>query len=197
MNFLAHLYLSGTSDEIKIGNFIGDFVKGKQFRNFEPAIGEGIRLHREIDDFTDQHPVNQSMRRELSPDFRHYSGVVLDVYWDHFLASNWNEYHPAPLLDFTHEIYTLLYDNWEILPKGVQHMLPYMESGNWLMAYADVTGIEQALNGLARRTRFESNMSSGGRILRSKYDFFQNGFIEFFPDLENFVAERNTFFRPT
>lgn len=197
MNFLAHLYLSGTSEPCIIGNFIGDFVKGNQYEQFPDEIQQGILLHREIDRYTDLHEVNKEVRKLLSPFFRHYSGVVQDLYWDHFLAKHWSEYHALPLVDYTDYVYKLLNSNISDLPRGVQQMLPHMEQGNWLLSYAKVEGIEAALNGLSRRTKFTSHMEKGGEVLRNHYDPLEEFFFAFFPDIQEFVAARNPAFDPT
>jgi acyl carrier protein phosphodiesterase len=92
MNFLAHLHLSGNNPNIMLGNFMGDFVKGKSYRQqYEPEIIKGIELHRSIDEFTDSHPVVTESKNRLRPTYRHYSGVIVDVFYDHFLAANWNQ----------------------------------------------------------------------------------------------------------
>ena len=101
MNFLAHLYLSGDNEQIIVGNFIGDFVKGRNaLQTFDPTIALGIELHRAIDQFTDTHPVVRSSKDRLRPKYRHYAGVIVDIFYDHFLARKWNDYHKTPLPEF-------------------------------------------------------------------------------------------------
>lgn len=197
MNFLAHLYLSGDSHETMVGNFIGDFVKGRNYTEYAELIQQGIKLHREIDAYTDQHPVNQRIRHELWPHFGHYSGVVLDLYWDHFLANLWTTYHPANLESYTQEVYRILNNHWTVLPPGVQRMLPYMEKDNWLLSYGTIKGISQALNGISRRAKFESNMEKGGEVLSNNYEKLQEGFREFLPDLQDYARVSNPFFTLT
>lgn len=194
MNFLAHLYLSGTSDDIMVGNFIGDFVKGNKFRNYSTEVQEGIQLHREIDSFTDAHTVNKLVRRELSQHFGHYSGVVLDLYWDHFLAKNWLDFHHIDLQSYTRESFGILNQQWDILPEGVKRMLPYMESDNWLYSYRTIDGISKALNGLSRRTKYTSNMDQGGQVLVENYNMLEVEFYAFIPDLQKHVSSRNPHF---
>ena len=117
MNFLAHLYLSQNNTDILIGNFIADHVKGSQFYNYSKEIQQGILLHREIDLFTDTHPiVKQSMQR-LHKRYRHYNGVIIDIFYDYFLAKNWSKYSDIPLQIFADTIYKF-FQNIEInLPK--------------------------------------------------------------------------------
>lgn len=190
MNFLAHLYLSGDDPEVMVGNFIGDFVKGRNVRErFRPGIAAGIELHRAIDDFTDAHPVVDRSKQRLRPDLRHYSPVVADMFYDHFLAANWDQYHAVPLPLYAAGVYRLLESYREVLPDGVKAMLPHMVGGNWLVSYAHIEGIQRALNGMAARTPYESHMEMATKLLRAHYDSFMKDFTEFFPELARFVDE--------
>jgi acyl carrier protein phosphodiesterase len=190
MNFLAHLYLSGDDPEVMVGNFIGDFVKGGNLRGrFRPGIAAGIELHRAIDDFTDAHPVVDRSKQRLRPELRHYSPVVADMFYDHFLAANWNRYHSVPLPLYAAGVYRLLETYHDILPESVMAILPYMVGGNWLVSYAHIEGIQRALNGMAARTPYESGMETATDLLRAHYDSFKEDFTEFFPELTRFVEE--------
>lgn len=185
MNFLAHLHLSGDDTSIMLGNFIGDFVKGK---NLAEKVGvemaKGIELHREIDFFTDQHPIVTQSKKRLRPKYRHYSGVIVDVFYDHFLAKNWNDYHPQPLLDYAAYVYEVIQKNATLLPDRVNMMMPYMIKGNWLVNYATVEGIHRALTGMTRRTPYESKMDESVVDLQENYEDFKSEFEAFFPALE-------------
>ena len=153
MNFLAHIYLSADDPKVMIGNFIGDFVKGKNFRDqFEPGIAKGIELHRIIDEFTDRHPIVRESKLKLRPKYRHYSAVIVDIFYDHFLAKYWSNYHPILLTDFAKNTYQILDTYRSELPDEVKRMLPYMIKDNWLVNYGTLRGIEQSLAGVARRT---------------------------------------------
>lgn len=155
MNFLAHLYLSGDDPKIMVGNFIGDFVKGRNaLEQFEPRIIKGIELHRAIDEFTDSHPVVAASKTRLRAKYRHYSGVIVDVFYDHFLARNWNLYHAELLPDFADKAYGVIQSFDLILPAEVKYMMPYMVKGNWLMNYSKTEGINRALSGMSRRTPY-------------------------------------------
>lgn len=190
MNFLAHLYLSGDRPGVMVGNFIGDFVKGRHVRGrFEPDLARGIELHRAIDEFTDGHPVVARSKKRLRPSFRHYSPVVADMFYDHFLAANWSDFHPRPLPEFAAGVYDLLKSYHEVLPPRVQSMLPYMVKGNWLVSYAEPAGIQRALSGMAARTPYESGMEKAGAALQADYPDFKNEFMEFFPEIETYVAD--------
>lgn len=185
MNFLAHLYLSGSNEKVMIGNFIGDFVKGKDYRErFEPDVAVGVELHRVIDEFTDNHPVVTRSKQRLRPKYRHYSPVVVDMFYDHFLAANWNAYHASPLPVFARNVYQMLDQHKVILPEEVRRMLPYMVRGNWLVGYAAKEGIHRALSGMAARTSFPSRMNEAVGELDRYYTDFKNEFKLFFPDIE-------------
>lgn len=187
MNFLAHLYLSADDPKIMVGNFIGDFVKGRQAKDqFEPAIVKGIELHRAIDEFTDSHEVVQQSKKRLRPKYRHYSGVIIDVFYDHYLAKNWNDFHTQLLPDFAQRSYDLLEQHNAVLPSDVNMMLPYMKRGNWLVNYARIEGIHRALSGMAQRTPYVSKMDEASVDLQTHYDAFGLEFQTFFPELKAF-----------
>ncbi len=174
-----------------VGNFIGDFVKGRDLRNqFSPDIIRGIELHRAIDHYTDHHPIVRISKSRLWTKYRHYSGVITDIYFDHFLASQWDNYSVTPLPDFAQAAYQHLMDHEAILPERVLHMLPYMMKGNWLLNYREVEGIRRALSGMARRASFVSNMENATNDLTEFYVDFRQDFDLFFPELVSFCANR-------
>jgi acyl carrier protein phosphodiesterase len=184
MNFLAHAYLSGTNPKILTGNFIADFVKGKQaLKAFDHDIAKGIELHRLIDEFTDGHTVVQESKKRLRPKYRHYSAVIVDVFYDHFLASNWAVYHPQPLENFAADVYRTIGAFDDIVPAGIKHMMPYMIRGNWLVNYGKMEGIGRALTGMSRRTPYESKMDESIHDLSRDYDLYKLEFEAFFPEL--------------
>ena len=187
MNFLAHLYLSGDDPDIMTGNFIGDFVKGRDLASqFGSRIALGIELHRAIDVFTDHHSVVKQSKTRLWPKYRHYSAVIVDIYYDHFLAAQWIQHSREPLDQYAHHAYKIILDQRAILPERVNQMLTYMVKGNWLLNYAKIEGIERALTGMARRATFESKMQGATIDLRQYYEVFKSEFNSFFPDLKVF-----------
>ncbi|MCU0420220.1 MAG: ACP phosphodiesterase [Cyclobacteriaceae bacterium] len=190
MNFLAHLYLSGDDPARKVGNFMGDFVKGRALSaRFEPGIVAGIGLHRAIDHFTDTHALVKQSKKRLQPTYRHYSGVIVDVFYDHFLARHWPTYSPEPLADFAQRAYQDILDRSPILPDEVKQLLPYMMKGNWLLNYQHVEGIDRALTGMSRRTTFVSHMQHASADLQEHYTAFEAEFSHFFPELRAFCEE--------
>jgi acyl carrier protein phosphodiesterase len=190
LNYLAHLFLSGNDEDLRLGNFIADGVRGAQILQFPPRVQQGIKLHRLIDAYTDSHPVVTQTKERLRPHFRKYAGVVADVFYDHFLASTFHRYSPLSLPDFASEAYTQMQKNPELLPKRVQHFLPYMVNQNWLVSYAQISGITRALTGLSRRTPFASNMENAGEELELNYSFYLREFECFFPELQAYVTEQ-------
>jgi acyl carrier protein phosphodiesterase len=185
MNFLAHAYLSGDSEKLLLGNFIADFVKGKNaLALFEGDVKNGIYLHRAIDAFTDTHPVVTQSKDRLRPKYRHYAGVIVDMFYDHFLALEWNHWHEQPLNVFSKNTYEIISSYQDILPEKVKAFFPYMVRGNWLASYARVEGIGRALTGMSRRTPYESRMDeSVDELIRFREDFHQE-FRQFFPELK-------------
>jgi acyl carrier protein phosphodiesterase len=183
MNFLAHAYLAHPSVPLTIGNFIGDFVKGKQLDVYSPEISRGIMMHRKIDTYTDNHPVFKQSRERIQQTYRHYSSVIIDLFYDHFLARNWMEYSEIPLEQFTSLVYGIIIDHENIIPEQARYMLPYMVKSDWLYNYATIEGIDRSLKGLSRRTRFKSGMEHASKALIRHYDDLEDDFRVFFPDI--------------
>ncbi|TSE09250.1 MULTISPECIES: ACP phosphodiesterase [Aquimarina] len=184
MNFLAHIYLSGEDPELKIGNFIADSVKGKKYLNYPNRIQQGITLHRKIDSYTDTHPIVKKSVSRLFPKYRHYSTVIVDILYDHFLANNWVEYSEIPLEEYTVSFYELLHQYHQVLPKQIQNFLPYMIKDNWLLSYASISGIGSALSGMNRRTKNKSRMDLAVNELEFYYSEFDKEFRSFFEELK-------------
>lgn len=191
MNFLAHQYLSGSDEKIKIGNFIADMVRGKEVDQFDDRIKEGISLHREIDAFTDQHVQVKKAVQLFRDSQGKYAPVVVDITFDHFLASNWNRYHNSELNDFARDFYDLMMDNIALMPEKVQWIIPRMKEQNWLYEYQFLGGIQQAYEGMSRRASFESNMANARVGLEDNYIELGEIFEDFFSDMIKFVRTQN------
>jgi len=190
MNFLAHLYLSGDNTSLKVGNFIADTVKGKAYQNFPEDIQKGILLHRFIDDFTDKHPIVEETKIRLRPKFRKYSPVVADVFYDHFLAKNWQEYHQLTLKKYVTETYKELDSQKHHFTEQSRHIFRYMKQFDWLGGYANFTGIGRALTGMSRRANFKNNMHIAVVDLKKDYPLYEKEFKLFFEDLMDVVNKR-------
>ncbi len=188
MNFLAHIFLSGNDDQLMIGNFIADYVKGNKKDLFPERIKKGIELHRAIDDYTDNHSVTEDSKARLRPKYRKYSGVIVDLYYDHFLARNFEMYSKVTLPEFTKRTYAILLANQDVMPDGVKQFLPYMIERNWLQNYATIEGIGRTLTGLSKRVTFENKMDESVHDLQADYAIYKNEFHRFFPQLITFAA---------
>ena len=191
MNFLAHLYLSGESDGIKVGNFIGDHVKGKQYLLYPDEIQSGILLHRKIDSFTDHHPLVKECAGLLRPVFRRHSGIVVDLYFDHFLASLWDNYSDQPLKNFTRHIHALLLKHFFLLPAPVKQFLPFLIKNKRLRSYAEIDGIIKAIEIMGNYTSLPPESHQAKTILCDNYDFLKKHFCAFFQEIIRFVENES------
>jgi len=195
MNFLAHLFLSGspaaaTYAEVLVGNFIADSVPGRQLENFPMAVQTGIRLHRAIDTYTDQHPVvRRSTQRLRAAGLGKYAGVVSDMFLDHFLARHFDLFSSEGLLPFTQRVFAILTARQAEMPARVQQFLPHLTTHNWLLGYAQLEGIRRALTGLSRRATAGSGMEMAVDELQANYAAYEADFLEYFPQLQRHVVE--------
>ena len=186
MNFLAHIYLSGENDLIKIGNFMADGIRGKQFEHFPEDVQKGILLHRFIDTYTDSHDVFRQSTKRLHEKYHHYAGVIVDIVYDHFLAKNWKKYSDEKLDRFVNQFYRSLHENYPILTEKTQDMMPYMIKQNWLLSYQTVEGIHQILTQMdRRRSKNQSNMQFATAELKEFYPEFEHEFTLFFEDMKS------------
>ncbi|MBN2615915.1 MAG: DUF479 domain-containing protein [Bacteroidales bacterium] len=189
MNFLAHAHLSNGDSQILVGNLIADSVKGKQKLDFPSAIRMGIDLHRKIDVFTDTHPVFKKSVGVIYEEKRRFSGVVMDIFYDHFLARNWSSFSSMPLDVFTIKVYHVLGRNFSLLPPRVKRILPYMMAQNWLNSYANLKDLNRIFYGMDRRTSFRSGMSDSVDLLEKHYQELEQHFFAFYPEMMDFVEE--------
>ncbi len=186
MNFLAHIHLSGENELIKIGNFMADGVRGKQYENFPIDIQKGILLHRAIDTFTDAHPIFRQSTKKLHSRYHHYAGVIVDMYYDHFLAKNWKSYSTETLEKYTAQFYQSLLNNPTILTTKTQNLLPYMMEYNWLVNYQSINGLERILSQMDHRTKNQSLMRFATEELVAHYDEFEGEFSLFYNEVQQF-----------
>lgn len=184
MNYLAHVYLSGSNDIIKVGNFMADSVKGSQYLNYEKELQLGILLHRHIDSFTDAHPIYRQSKHRLHEKYGHYSGVIMDIVYDHFLAKNWEKYSSISLPDFSKNFYEILKNNLDLLPEKTTKIVPYLVTQNWFESYASVTGIEKILLQMDYKTHHRVAMQEAVVELKNYYKEFENEFTLFFEELK-------------
>ena len=192
MNFLAHIFLSGNNDLIKIGNFMADGIRGNDYLNYPEEIQKGVVLHRAIDTFTDAHPIWRQSKHRLHERYGHYSGVIIDILYDHFLAKNWFQYTDEDLEDYVERFYQSLKDNYEILSPKTKKIMPYMIESNWLVSYASIAGIERILFQMDYRTKHRAHMQNAIQELQEFYNEFEEEFTLFFQDLIEMVEDFNS-----
>ena len=198
MNFIAHLLLSGNDDEIIIGNFIADSVKGSNYKKYPAGIQRGIFLHREIDSFTDAHEIVRRSKSRLSTVYGHYTGVLIDIFYDHILVKNWSKYSKQSLPDFAKKMYSILSNHKEIMPEDAQYFLQYVLSNDRINTYIKFEVIGSVLQGMATRTKFISHMEDAQSDLENNYNELETDFNMFFPNLIDRIeevknSEKNTF----
>lgn len=192
MNFLAHLYLSGNEEDVIVGNFVADAVKGNFLNRFPDGMERGIKLHREIDHYTDNHLIVKESKNRLAPKYRMYSGVIVDIYYDHFLAKYWNEFSEEDLRRLVSRTYFLLIRRYHLLPPRSKRILPFMVAQNWLVGYRDLDVLQKVFNGMSRRTNHRSGMENAVFDLKKDYLLYENEFRAFFPEI---IQHINTFRR--
>ncbi len=190
MNFLAHTYLSGGNEQIIVGNFMGDYVKGKNYMLFPEQVKKGILIHRDIDTFTDMHEVTRRSKQRLASRYHKYAGIIIDIFYDHFLASLWDSYSTLPLNEFVSRTYDLLKRNYKVLPDSIKRWFPTFLENNWMMAYAQVEGIELVLERMSANTSLPNHSAFAVEVLRKQYSVFMEDFLEFFPEIVEFLEEK-------
>jgi acyl carrier protein phosphodiesterase len=183
MNYLAHIYLADDKDESILGNFLGDFVNKSLEGSFDYSIREGIYMHRKLDSFTDSHPVFLRSKRRVSSSNRRFAGVLVDMFYDHFLARNWKDYSSVPLEEFSSNFYEILKRFSYCLPDKLTNRMHYMIEENWLLSYIEIEGIQRPLERIARRFA-ETNHPMLNPIdeLVNNYESLESDFREFFPE---------------
>jgi acyl carrier protein phosphodiesterase len=190
VNYLAHAYLSFDHDELLIGNMISDFVKGKKQFDYPPTIQKGIKMHRAIDAFTDEHAATKEARVFLKPAVGLYSGAFIDVVYDHFLANDQSQFTDVKLKEFSVDTYNTLQNYYSILPGRFQLLLPYMTEQNWLYNYKTMWGTQQSFGGIARRAKYLQSANEAYDAFEKHYLPLQKCYTDFFPSLKEFAAQQ-------
>ncbi|UCD69941.1 MAG: DUF479 domain-containing protein [Betaproteobacteria bacterium] len=192
MNYLAHLYLSPPGEDALLGSVLGDFVKGPLTNGdvaarYGPQAAWAIALHRKIDSYTDAHPVVMESRRRVTHQRRRFAGIMVDMFYDHFLARNWQEFHPVPLASFADDFYAMLSRRHAELPERLQRVAKSMIEFDWLGSYAHLESIDTALNRLSQRLRRGDALVGSAEELRQNYAEMENEFRRFLPDVAAFA----------
>jgi acyl carrier protein phosphodiesterase len=193
MNWLAHLFLSETSTENRLGNLLGDLVKGKEVDILNHNLKRGIDRHYTIDTFTDTHETVKISKRRMGEDHARFSGVLIDVFYDHFLAKNWGSYSQTTLSDFTIEIYSTFQSYPGEIPTEAQQIIQYMIKEDWLTSYQHLDGITNTLKRIEyrikRRSGRQINLLQSMEMLEQEYINLEQDFQSFFPELQQKMQE--------
>lgn len=190
MNFLGHILLTGEDEDWLLGNFMADSIKGKGYLDYPEAVQKGVLLHRFIDSYTDDHPAFRQSTSKLHADFGHYSGVLVDVFYDHFIAANWKDFYATPLEEFTDNFYQKMQAQFDEMTPRMQYLFPYMQKHNWLMRYPTLEGIELTLTEMGSRIGKEYKLHTSVRNLEQEYDAFKADFDVFIADIIKATKEK-------
>lgn len=196
MNFLAHIYLSGTDPLLQIGNFMADGVKGNKWEAYSGSLQAGILMHRFIDTFTDSHPIFRQTTKLLHPQLHHYAGIGADMIYDHFLAKNFARYHAQPLAEFAEDFYQNLSTNSHLLPESIQRFTPIMIQHNWLVAYAEIATWDQIMQQMARRRKHAEVLLHTRTVLEANYQVMEAQFTAFFEALQSAIENEPALWNP-
>lgn len=189
MNYLAHLFLSYDDSDIAIGNFIADHVQGNKFEFLKSDFIKGIKYHRLIDSFTDQHPVYRKSCSRIRKSQRHYSPVAMDLFYDHFLALHWDKFSDEPLEHYCQRFYSSLLKHQHELPAKSQKIVPYLIKENWFIHYKTIEGIQKSLRGISRRSAYQNNLEFATNDLFEHFDLLEQDFFCFFDELTNYCKK--------
>lgn len=190
MNFLAHAYLSFHHPQILVGNMISDFVKGSARFSFNGFIQKGISLHRSIDHYTDTHPATKTAKSFFQPFYRLYSGAIMDVLYDHYLAADPAVFTEASLKAFTAETYNHLADHSPELPPRFLTVFAFMRSEDWLFHYRTREGIRKSLAGLVRRAAYLSDSQPAYELFLRHYAELRACYEIFFEDVKLYAKQK-------
>ncbi|HWQ38823.1 MAG TPA: ACP phosphodiesterase [Burkholderiales bacterium] len=182
MNYLGHLYLSPPDEDALLGSLMGDFVKGPVAGRYPPSIERAIVLHRRLDTFTDTHAAVRLSRSRISAARRRYAGIMIDVFYDHFLARSWTEFHAQPLEVFCARIYEMLERREAELPERLRRVAPNMARWNWFGSYAEVESIYGTLERIGQRLKRENPLYNAADELLQNYAALEADFRAFLPD---------------
>lgn len=189
MNYLAHAYLAGALPADRVGGVMGDFVKGVLPAGLPADLAAGVRLHRQIDVFADAHPAFMRSRQRVSAERRRFSGVMVDMFYDHFLARHWDAFGGDSLESFAADTYRIMEVRAAELPPRLLELLPRMRATDWLSSYRSADAIALALDRMSGRLRRENVLLGGGVELLHAYDDLESDFFEFIKDAQDFADD--------
>lgn len=189
MNYLAHLALAAEDEHLLVGGFLGDFVKGRLTGHYPAAVERGIRLHRAIDRFADEHPLPRKSAGRLPPRFYRYGGIITDIVYDHLLARHWEGYYDLPLEQFSRSALTTLLRNQAYLSGSALRTALRMHQLNAPAGYGDFVFVERSLHWLSTRlTRTNPLQEAAGAVIHH-LDGFNRDLEKFFPELREFCDQ--------
>lgn len=189
MNHLVNLYLSRNLGEKMLGCLIGEIVRTSNLEKYTPRIIDGIELNKKISNFVKEHPAYERSRTRLNPKYSKHAGKIIDIFYDHFLAANWQNYSKEALGEFTHETYKVIQENHGILPYKLKKLISVMIKDNWLVNLSSVNGVHSFMREITRRDTFQTNLEYSLEDLINQYNSFKADFEELFPDLIQYVQE--------
>lgn len=187
MNYLVHLYLAGEDPELQLGGILGDFVKGLIPADYPEKRALGLHLHRRIDTLSQNSLYTRQSRKRLRPGFGHGRGIIIDIFYDHFLATAWPEYSQEPLSDYANKIYQLLKKNHHQLPEKLRQIVPHMEQDNWLVSYQQRFVVEKVLNRIAQRLSRPLPLSDAIADLTLHETLLRQDFTHFMAEAQTFI----------
>lgn len=183
MNFLAHAYLAGSNPGMIVGNMLADSVNKAQYEQLPPDVRAGVDHHRQIDLFTDTHPLVRSSRELFFPHIRHYAAVIVDVVFDHYLAKNWSKYHAQSLHEFEQSIYALLDQYAAYFSEKYAFMYSRMKAHRWLSNYKYYEYIQQTIRNLSHRSPDFKSAEITLQVFETNYSLLEKNFVTFFDAL--------------
>lgn len=187
MNYLAHLYLSDGTPESLLGNLLADFLKAPASSVEDAKLRKGVELHRKIDRFTDSHRCFLRSVERFSRERRRAAPVLVDIFYDHYLARDWSQYAPVPLVEFLESARVRMLSCWNRLPAHTQPSLERLMPLHWMARYAELEGIAVVVNRVARRVRTDVGIAGGAEELERNYEGLGDDFREFFGELTAYV----------
>lgn len=186
MNYLFHLYLSGDDPDLLTGNFMGDFVKGRLGDSYPPRLRRGLELHRSIDSFAQDQPDFNRSRLRLDESFGLYRGIMVDLFYDHFLAVTWSNWSNESLSRYLQRVRRVIERRRPHLPERLQTILPIIFE-DMIPSYLDPDGVGRALARMSRRIKRENPLAGGGAELIRHYQGLSEDFGKFLPAARDFV----------
>ncbi|MEM7757414.1 MAG: ACP phosphodiesterase [Cyanobacteria bacterium P01_A01_bin.40] len=191
MNWLAHLLLAEPNPEARLGNLLGDLVKGETRKTLSPRLQRGLQCHQAIDSFTDRHLIVKRSKSRIDSQYRRFSGILIDVFYDYVLANNWRDYSDISLTKFTTTLYASWSDILGTLPLYSQRVIYHMMAEDWLLSYQTLAGIENTLGRISyrlnRRRQRNYDLTSAISELSANYFDLEQDFQDFFPQLKQHV----------